>query len=110
MQARWPLLKKAVSCAEVCVCLHCFLSVQCQEFAVILSKIDSSIACFAMHVFGLVAVAKARRAAVQSHENQERIGTMIDWPECITNPTFPGKCPAEEHHNACYPGWCGLLG
>jgi len=29
-------------------------------------------------------------------------GTQIEWPDCMTIPTFPGKCPVEEHPGACY--------
>jgi hypothetical protein len=29
-------------------------------------------------------------------------GTMTEWPDCMTIPTFPGKCPVEEHPGACY--------
>jgi len=29
-------------------------------------------------------------------------GTQTEWPDCMTIPTFPGKCPVEEHPGACY--------
>jgi len=30
-------------------------------------------------------------------------GTQTEWPDCMTVPTFPGKCPVEEHPGACFP-------
>jgi len=52
----------------------------------------------------LLAVVEARRASVKSHtdEGEEWTGTMKKWPDCMSIPTFPGKCPVEEHPGACY--------
>jgi len=33
---------------------------------------------------------------------QNRTGTQTEWPDCMTIPTFAGKCPVEEHPGACY--------
>jgi len=52
----------------------------------------------------VLAVVEARRASVKSHteSGEEWTGTMKKWPDCMSIPTFPGKCPVEEHPGACY--------
>jgi len=69
-----------------------------------LSVAQSSHLCANMRsvAFAIFVTAEAGRAAVNSHTQEEWTGTMTDWPDCMTIPTFPGKCPVEEHPGACY--------
>jgi hypothetical protein len=58
--------------------------------------------------FAFVTTAVARRAAVKSHGKwgQDPLDDFAldqtEWPDCLTIPTFPGKCPIENHPGACY--------
>lgn len=60
-------------------------------------------------LFAAVSTVSARRAATYAHVMQEaaekgeqKWGNPNGWPECLTIPTFPGKCPIEEHPGACF--------
>jgi hypothetical protein len=60
--------------------------------------------------FAIVTVAAARRANdVKEHQpgwgddplDDFALG-QSEWPDCLTIPTFPGKCPIADHPGACY--------
>jgi hypothetical protein len=60
--------------------------------------------------FAIVTVAAARRANIKEHQQGSWGDDPLDdfainqeqWPDCLTIPTFPGKCPIADHPGACY--------
>jgi len=52
--------------------------------------------------FAVLATATARRSAIKTHEKWGNEITQTEWPDCLEVPTFPGKCPIEDHPGACY--------
>jgi len=60
-------------------------------------------------VVASLSMVAARRAAVTQHpterETAQPDGTddsLVEFPDCKTIPTFPGKCPIQEHPGACF--------
>jgi hypothetical protein len=58
--------------------------------------------------FAIVTVAAARRANIKEHQSwgddplEDFAINQEAWPDCLTIPTFPGKCPIADHPGACY--------
>jgi len=60
-------------------------------------------------IFSAVTLASARRANIKEHQPGWGDDPLEDfaldqnqWPDCLTIPTFPGKCPIADHPGACY--------
>jgi len=48
------------------------------------------------------AFVKETNASIEAKSKEQWTGTQTEWPDCMTIPTFPGKCPVEEHPGACF--------